>query len=72
MKTTTKVSPKLVDMMVGAYGSIEAARNAYRSAKESLGSDHVLMVMTNGKIAKAHAAEVFYKGSPDAPFVLPS
>jgi len=78
----SQVNPTLVNLMAKFYGSVEAARNAYRvvrnevkahndSPKAMLGGK-VVWVTTAGQIVSTYAAAVFYDRSPDAAFVLPS
>lgn len=77
-KKKQKVARWLVDLMVKHYGSIEAARAAYvvvraEARKRSAGGhgDYLPWVTTDGRIQVAYAADIFYFGSPDAPFALP-
>lgn len=73
MKTATrKTNPILVAQMTAFYGSIEAARMAYREAKgkcrETRGE--VLWVTPSGRIGITCAGDVQYVGSADAHRVL--
>jgi hypothetical protein len=46
MKNTAKVSSRLINMMVKAYGTIEAAREAYKAVKSQLKPGFHVIVMT--------------------------
>ena len=82
-KATPKVSKRLVNMMVRFYGSIEAARDAYKTVNAEVKAHNedktevikhggkVIWVTTSGMIASAYGSEIFYDRSPDAYFVLP-
>jgi len=74
MKTANKakVKPQIVSLMVKYYGTIEKARQAYSELKAQKKDVQVLWVALNGKICLKNGNEIFYKGSPDARFVLPS
>ena len=83
MTTKPQVSPRLVSMMIGRYGSLDAARRAYVEKRQELRDwqavlsnrltgGKVLWVAPNGTIVLQFAAAVFYDRSPDAAFVLPS
>ena len=72
MKTETKVNKNVVKMMVGFYGTIEAAREAYTVVKATLKPSQVLWVAVTGQITATWACAVQYAGSVDAYFVLPS
>jgi hypothetical protein len=80
--TKSKVSPRLVNMMVGFYGSLQAAREAYVARRQELRDfqaspearlgGKVLWVGPNGAIILQYATAVSYDRSPDVAFVLPS
>lgn len=76
-RKTKKVAPRLVARMMAHYGTIEAARDAYRAARavcravERGGSGMVPWVAMTGQIIPSFACEVFYAGSCDAMDVLP-
>ncbi len=79
-KTTKKkkIARWLVALMTSHYGTIEAAREAYRVARDMVLADDpihsslVAWVGPTGRINVVQACEVQYAGSPDAPYVLPT
>ena len=75
--TSTKVSPVLVAKMTAFYGTIEAARKAYREMLTALKAGqfrrcNVLVVESDGSIGAAASGDMLYTGSVDAYRVLPS
>jgi hypothetical protein len=77
-KTTKKVADRLINRMVGFYGTIEAARKAYVAARQTCRNQDkmrgglVLWVSGSGRIVPSQSSEIFYSGSADAYDVLPS
>jgi hypothetical protein len=77
MQTRAKVNPVVVEAMARFYGTIEAAREAYRARKRELdGTGRLrgmcLWVSGSGEITLKSAGDVQYTGSADAYRVLPS
>ena len=81
-KMKSQVSPTLVAKMTKRYGTLDAARDAYREVRAAVRSHNaspagllggkVVWVASDGSLLGKYASEIFYDRSPDAPFALPS